>query len=90
MKPFKPKYMKNFLSLGTKDFIKGFFVAIGASVLTGVQTSLESGAMPDAHSGKVMAMAGLGAGITYLLKNLFTNSKGALMKSEPTDVMPLK
>ena len=70
-------------SITVKDIAKGFFVAVGGAVLTGVQTSLSSGNIPNAADAQTMGMAGAAAGVAYLIKQLLTNSKGELMKSEP-------
>ena len=72
----------NFLRLGTKDFIRGLVVAVIAVVLSGILPMLESGALPTIANLKAMGIAGLAAGVAYLLKNLFTNSQGQMAKTE--------
>lgn len=74
-----------FFSLKARDFIKGFIMAVITAIAMGIYTSIDSGTFPpDAAGWKTMLLTGLGAGISYLIKNLFTNSNGAFMKKEPT------
>lgn len=79
--------MKNaaFLTLKTKDFIKGFIVSVLTVVMTGAMTSLNSGALPTLAEVKVLALTGLGAGVAYIVKNLLTNSEDKFMKAEPKE-----
>ena len=70
-------------SLNGKDLLKGFVVAVSMSVLTGVYAAIEGGnfAFTWAFFQPVL-ITGLGAGIAYLIKNLFTNSNDEILKSE--------
>ena len=72
-----------FLSLHTKDAIKGLIVAILTSVLTGVYDIIASGAMPTAAQWKTIGIAGLTAGVGYVMKNWLTNSSDQFAKPEP-------
>jgi len=68
-------------SIGTKDLIKGFIVAVLTIVLTGLTTSLSSGELPTLEVLKTLSLTGLGAGIAYLLKNFLTDSKDSFLGS---------
>lgn len=68
--------------IGT-DLVKGFFVAVVTVVLTAIVPLLQGGAFPTLGQLKTMGLAGLAAGIAYLIKNLLTNSKDELLKPEP-------
>ena len=73
----------SFLSIGQKDFIKGFILAIISAILTGVYGAIQTGKFPpDAAGWKAMAIVAIGAGVSYLIKNLFTNSNDEFMKKE--------
>jgi hypothetical protein len=72
-----------FLSLGSRDLIKGAIVTALSTVLTAAVTMLNAGGMPTVTDLKTIGVAGLSAGIAYLLKNFVTNSKGDIGKVEP-------
>ena len=74
--------MSNFLNLNLDDLIKGFVVAFLSSALTGLIVILDNGALPDAAELKSALVVGITSGLSYLLKNLLTNSKGQIAKSE--------
>jgi hypothetical protein len=50
--------------------------------LTGIINTLDSGALPLLSELKQAGIVGLTAGLSYLLKNLLTNSEDELMKKE--------
>lgn len=77
--------MKNKLfSLTSSDVVKGFIMAVLTVVVTALYNSLQSGSLPIEWAfWKTQLMLGLGAGVAYLLKNLFTNSNDQFLKSEP-------
>lgn len=58
--------------LNARDFIHGAFLSIGLSVLTVIQNSFSDGQF--SFKWKNVAMVGVGAFITYLIKNFFTPS----------------
>ena len=68
--------------LDWKDIGKGVLIAFLTVVLGGVYTSLQAGAFPTLAQLGSLAMAGLAAGLSYLLKNFFTNSDNQLAKPE--------
>ena len=71
------------LRLGTSDLIKGFLLSIITVVLTSLLSSLELGTIPtDFAFWRTEAILGLSAGISYLVKNLLTNSKDEFLKKE--------
>ena len=74
--------MSEFMKLNGQDFIKGIIVAALVAVLGSLQTILEAGHLPTgAEWLNIGKMAGA-AIISYLLKNLFTNSQGQIAKPE--------
>jgi hypothetical protein len=74
--------MSNFMSLNGKDVVKGLVVAALVAVLGSVQTILQGGNFPTPEEwGAIAKMAG-SAIVSYLLKNLFTNSQDELFKKD--------
>lgn len=71
-----------FLNLDVKDAVNGFIVAFLSAALTGLVTTLDSGVLPNVAELKQAGVIGLTAGLSYLLKNLVTNSKGDILKAE--------
>lgn len=69
-----------FLSLNTKDFIKGLVLAVLTSVLTIVYTSVQAGSLT--FDLKTISTAALTSGLSYIMKNLLTNSSDQLLKKE--------
>lgn len=76
--------MSKFLNLNAQDYLKGFLVAALTVILTGVYTSLIAVPphFPTGSELQSLLIAGLAAGIGYLIKNLFTNSQGKISKTE--------
>jgi hypothetical protein len=68
--------MSKYLNLNLADFVKGLIVAAGTAILTALLPVLNTGNLPTLADLKVIAISGVAAGVTYLLKNLFTNSSG--------------
>lgn len=74
--------MSNFLNLNNRDFWRGAVVAVLAAIVGYLQTTLESGSLPTADQWwAILKLAG-SAALSYLLKNLFTNSNGEMFKKE--------
>ena len=72
-----------FGSLNWKDLVKGFVVAFVTAILTAVYTAIEAGNLAFTWEFfKPVLIVGLGAGIAYLLKNLFTNSSDQILTPE--------
>lgn len=70
-----------FLTLDTKDFLKGLVLAVLTAVITIVYTSIEAGNL--AFDWKAIGMTALSSALAYIMKNLFTNSNGDLLKKDP-------
>lgn len=74
--------MSNFLNLDVNDLTKGFVVAFLSAALTGIVALLENSQLPQISDLKAAAIVGLTAGLSYLLKNILTNSQGQLLKKD--------
>ena len=74
--------MSEFMKLNGQDFIKGIIVAGLVAVLGSLQTILEAGALPTGAEWITIGKMAGAAIISYLLKNLFTNSQGEIAKAE--------
>lgn len=72
-----------FLSLKAKDLVKGLIIAIITAIVTGVYQSIDAGtfALTWLYF-KPILLTGLGAGLSYLLKNWLTNSDDKFLKPE--------
>lgn len=78
------KKASKFLRLKLSDWMKGLLIAVLTAVLTCVYSFIEQGDIDFTKADwKLIIIAGLGAGISYILKNLATNSEGKVLKSEP-------
>lgn len=76
-----------FGKLNSSDFLKGLLMTVLTSVLTGVITVLNNylstgAGLPDVKGWETIGLAGVAAGVAYLLKNLSTNSQGQLLTKE--------
>jgi len=69
-----------FLNLNLADFGKGLLLAVLTSVLTIVYTTVQSGSL--LIDWKLVGTTALTAGLSYVIKNLFTNSDGQTFKKE--------
>lgn len=69
-----------FLNLNFNDFVKGLAVAVLTSVLTIVYDVVQTGSLT--FDWKHIGTAAITTAIAYLLKNLFTNSTGTMLKKE--------
>jgi hypothetical protein len=76
----------SFLKLNTKDLFKGALIIVGTAILTAVLPMLQSGKIPTVDELKVVVLASVSAGITYFVKNLFTNSDGNMKPETKPDV----
>lgn len=74
--------MSNFLNLNMNDLLKGFVVAFFSASLTGLVAILETSQLPQISDVKAASIVGLTAGLSYLLKNILTNSQGELLKKD--------
>jgi hypothetical protein len=71
-----------YLNLNSRDFIKGLIVAVICTFLTGFYQLVANGGTVNWLTVKPVVIAAFGAAISYLTKNLLTNSKGEFMKGE--------
>lgn len=71
-----------YLTINVSDLVKGATVAAGTVMLSLIGSMIESGAfITDAQL--IMAVkTGVLAAVSYLIKNVFTNSKDEMFKSE--------
>ncbi len=77
-----------FGKLNIIDWVKGLLVAMGTGVLFIAQQVVDHWAKTNIWDFAVLnpkniAMAAIGGGLIYLVKNLGENSKGQLLKKEP-------
>jgi chromate transport protein ChrA len=63
--------------------MKGLIVAIICTFLTGFYELVANGGVVNWLTLKPVVIAVLGAAVSYLTKNLLTNSKGEFMTGEP-------
>ena len=71
-----------FGTLNWKDLINGLIVAFLSASLSGVIVILDGGKLPLLTDLKSAGIIGLTAGLSYLLKNILTNSQGEVFKTE--------
>jgi hypothetical protein len=71
-----------FLQLNARDLILGIIMALVTSLLAGIIKILETGTDFTWVNLKPVMIAGICAGLTYLLKNLVSNSRGELLRRD--------
>jgi hypothetical protein len=71
-----------FMSINSADFVKGLIVAVLTVIIVGVENIIQTGTLPTWAQLQSIGLAALGAGIAYLIKNLFTNSQDQLFSGE--------
>lgn len=71
-----------FLNLNIRDFVKGAIVAIFTAITTFLYDILNQNEVIDLAILKRIGMIALAAFISYLAKNLFTNSKDQFLSKE--------
>lgn len=74
-----------FLRLNSRDFIKGIIVTVICTFITGLYQLIASGFTVDWVTIKPVVIAAIGAGVSYLTKNLLTNTNGDFMTYEPKE-----
>jgi len=72
-----------FLTLSRRDFFKGLVIAILTAIITFLTDALASGMSLDLQLLGKVGLAAAIAFLSYLLKNLFTNSQGEMLTPEP-------
>jgi uncharacterized membrane protein YvlD (DUF360 family) len=70
----------SFLSLNSRDFIRGLFMAVVSAIVALLYTSIQAGNF--IVDWKAIGMAALSAALAYITKNLLTNSTDELLKKE--------
>ena len=74
--------MSNFLNLNIRDLIHGTILAFLTVFLAAVLQVTQTGAFPILADLKGYALAGATAAISYLIKNVFSNSIGQIFVPE--------
>ena len=74
--------MSEFLKLNGKDLFKGMLVAVLAIITSSLSVILDAGALPTMADWLSIAKVSGTAAISYLLKNLFTNSNDEILKAD--------
>ena len=74
--------MSEFLKLNGKDLFKGMLVAVLAITTSSLSVILDAGALPTVAEWASIAKVAGTAAVSYLLKNLFTNSSDQVLKAE--------
>ena len=69
-------------TLNLRDALNGFLIAFLTAFLSAVVSGLNTGLFPSLVDLKAFAMIGVTAGVSYITKNLFSNSKGELLKKD--------
>lgn len=69
-------------TLNLRDALNGFLIAFLTAFLSAVVSGLNNGLFPSLVDLKAFAMIGVTAGVSYITKNLFSNSKGELLKKD--------
>jgi len=70
-------------TLDYRDILNGLLIVFVAALLDGIIKILESGAVFEWPSLKIVLIAGISAALSYLLKSLATNSRNQLFRKEP-------
>jgi hypothetical protein len=71
-------------SVNWKDGVRGLFLSVMTSAGIALQQVLNSGLIPDKASLRGAGIAGIAAGLAYIIKNFLTNSNDEMLKVEPT------
>lgn len=78
--------MKNtgkLFTVGISDAVKGLIVSVLTVLISMLGSSISNGVFPDTwEDWKVILLASLGAGLSYILKNWLTNSDDQFLKKE--------
>lgn len=68
--------MSQFLRLNVSDFLKGILIATLAAFFAAIYQIVSTGALPTVEQLRAAGLTALAAGLSYLTKNLFSNSQG--------------
>jgi hypothetical protein len=73
----------SFFSINLKDLGKGIIIAVITAFVTALYQQISAGnVIPTADQLRADAVVALGAAISYLLKNLVTNSEGKFLTKD--------
>ena len=74
--------MSVFGTINWLDIGKGLLIAFGTVFFLGLSQILDSGVLPTLAQLGSLALAGGAAALSYILKNLFTNSENKLAEKD--------
>jgi hypothetical protein len=69
-------------NLNYRDLLNGWVIAFLTAFLTAASSSMGSGKVPTFEDLKMFSAIGCSAGVSYLIKNLFTNNEGKFFKKD--------
>lgn len=72
-------------TLKIRDYAYAFLLAFFTAVITSLATILDAGALPNKDQLLFSLKAGMITALSYLIKNIFSNSKGQFAKKEPNN-----
>jgi len=72
--------LSKFGTLNTRDFVKGLFMAAFGAAIGIIQSALQDGTNIN---WKTVLISALVAAVSYLVKNLLTNSNDQIFRMEP-------
>ena len=72
--------MTDLWKIQLSDFWRGLIIAVLMAVLTVVYETIQAGSLNI--SWNAVLLAGIGAGISYLLKNMMTGSGGKILSNK--------
>jgi hypothetical protein len=75
--------MSELFNLNIKDYLKSFVVMLITAILTALLPIIQGGQFPTFQEVKGLLLTSLLSGISYLIKNFLTNSRGFLLTKEP-------
>jgi hypothetical protein len=68
--------------LSFRDVVKGLYTSIITGLLTGAYQAISTGGDINVQTVKTTALVGAGAGVSYLVKNVLTNSEDQFLTGE--------
>lgn len=74
-------------TLKIRDYAYAFLLAFFTAVITSLANILDSGTMPNKDQLLFALKAGMITALSYLIKNIFSNSKGQFAKKEPNNAI---
>lgn len=77
-------------TLNSRDIIRGLITAVITAFLTSIYQGIEAGSFPTAAQLKTAGLIGLGAGISYLLKNWLSPTEIVITPASKDQVEAIK